>query len=82
MSSSLVTSWQYQEVEEQMTNNRDFKNELEIFKKSLSEVVELSEKDSETFPLEEVYSDLTMCLKDLIKEDNHILVRLNKRGAK
>jgi len=57
-------------------------SDLKIFKKALAEVIDLSEKDSRGFPLDEVYWDLMTCLKSLIKEDHHILIRLNKRGQK
>ena len=53
--------------------------DLEAFKNTVSEMIKTSLEDEVNFPVDEVYFDLIEGLRDLLKGDNTIILRLERK---
>jgi len=53
--------------------------DLEAFKNTVSEMIKTSLEDEVNFPVDEVYFGLVEGLRDLLKGDNTIILRLERK---
>ena len=53
--------------------------DIEALKNTITEMINVSAEDKEIFPLEEVYCDFVTGLEELIRGENTILLRLERK---